>query len=283
LKHLLELPCAGPWSDPASLADLARRAEAAGWNAVLLEDYVFDGRADKGFDPWICLAAMALSTSRVCLGTLLTPLSRRRPWQVARQAVTLDHLSAGRMILGAGLGDLGDQGFAAVGEVTDAAVRAERLDEALTIVDAFWRGEPVTFAGRHFNVAGLRLLPRPVQRPRIPIWVGGSWPRRGPLRRAAAWDGFSVYRATPDGTWQDLTADEIRIIRQEIEAVRREHGAGPFELIVGGANLKPGRTQQQTAQRQEAEAAGATWWCDYIAAGRSGRDAQELVEAGPLH
>src|SRR5579871_3965037 len=136
MKYGLELPNAGIGGDARTLGDLAALAEEAGWDGIFLEDYiVWQGHADvPTYDPWVALAAMALRTERIGLGTMVTPLARRRPWKVARETITLDHLSRGRLILGVGAGDVGDPGFGAVGEAMDPAQRARMLDEALDVL-----------------------------------------------------------------------------------------------------------------------------------------------------
>src|SRR5829696_8449077 len=180
LRHALTLPTGGPCADPRFLVDLARRAEDAGWDGVFLEDYVaFQGDpAAPTSDTWSALAAIAVQTSRVTLGTRITPLARRRPWTVARQASTIDQLSDGWFVLGAGLGDTGehvvsDASFTHFGEERDAARRAAKLDEALEVIAGLWTGEPFSFRGEHFAIEEVTFLPRPVAQPRIPIWIGG--------------------------------------------------------------------------------------------------------------
>ncbi len=140
---LLRLANAGACADPRILADLAQLAEDAGWDAIFVEDYIthHEARDIPTCDPWIALAAMAPRTRRVRLGVSVVPLSRRRPWKVAREAVALDQLSSGRLILGVGLGDGNDISFNGVGEITDARQRAEMLDEALDIIVGLWGGQ----------------------------------------------------------------------------------------------------------------------------------------------
>ena len=145
MQYALNLPNGGNWSDPRTLAELAQLAEESGWDGVFLEDYIVwqSQQNVPTYDPWIALAAMAMQTKRVRLGTNVTPLARRRPWKVAREAVTLDHLSNGRFILGVGLGDTGesvgsDISFTNFREVTDAKQRAQMLDEALDVIVGLW-------------------------------------------------------------------------------------------------------------------------------------------------
>lgn len=165
--------------DAQTLARLAVEAEVAGWDGVFVGDCLsgnleYEPEKQAIYDPWITLAAIAMSTRRVRLGTMVTPLSRRRPWKVARETVTLDHLSQGRLILPVGLGAAGgDWGFTKVGEETDRKIRAERLDEALAILAGLWSGQAFSYEGSHYQVQEMTFVPPPVQRPRIPSWVVG--------------------------------------------------------------------------------------------------------------
>src|SRR5438045_2005734 len=167
MRYGLELPNMCLNGDARALVELACLAEEAGWDGVFLEDYIVHWSAKDAptYDPWITLAAMALCTKSIHLGTTVTPLSRRRPWKLAREAVTLDHLSGGRLTLGVGLGDLSDPGFGAVGEATDNVERAGLLDEALDIIVGLWSGEPFSYEGRHFHLEEVTFRPRPVQQP----------------------------------------------------------------------------------------------------------------------
>jgi len=282
MKYGLELANGGAIADPATLAALAQEAEIAGWDGIFLEDYiVWQGHADAPtYDPMVLLAAMAMRTTRVRLGTTVTSLSRRRPWKLAKEAVTLDHLSNGRLILGIGLGDVGDQGFAAVREVMPLAKRATIVDEALELLTLLWSGEPVTFHGRHFTVDHLPCLPRPLQQPRIPIWIGGKWPTPGVMRRAATYDGFvggKVHRDDED--WR-LDAPEIHDLKDRIRATRAS--LERFDIALGGA--RPGEDIAEDRRYvAAAEAAGATWWMEYANDELGGIDlVREFVRRGPL-
>jgi alkanesulfonate monooxygenase SsuD/methylene tetrahydromethanopterin reductase-like flavin-dependent oxidoreductase (luciferase family) len=237
MQYALTLGAAGACGDPRSAAELARLAEQSGWDALLLEDYVVHWRAPETYDPWMVLTAMALATERLRVGTLVTPLPRRRPWQVARQAATLDRLSGGRVILGAGSGDLQSVDFAGFGEALGARQRAEQLDEGLAIIAGLWQGQPFSFSGKHYRVQEVTLVPPPVQQPRIPIWIGGQLTRRGPRERAARWDGASLYRAEPP-EWVDLTPDDVRGILERGSA-GRPAGWPPYEVCVGGRRRGP--------------------------------------------
>src|SRR5258708_1383122 len=232
MQHGLELPNMCPGGNVQVLVQLACLAEEAGWDGVFLEDYIIHHAATDAptFDPWVVLTAIALRTERVRLGTTITPLSRRRPWKLAREAVTLDHLSNGRLILGVGIGDRGDPGFAQVGEITDAKQRARMLDEALDVLVGLWSGQPFSYRGEHYQVRDVTFLPRPMQQPRIPIWVGGSWPHKGPVQRAARWDGIVPYKDTHGRGWQDMTPDDVQALKAEISSQR----SASFEIMLCG-------------------------------------------------
>ncbi len=270
MQYALALPNGGECGDPHTLADLASLAEASGWDAVFLEDYICYTNdtyhslpGAPTYDPWVALAAMALHTERVRLGTSVTPLPRRRPWKLAREAVTLDHLSHGRLILGVGSGDARDQGFSRVGEVVDARQRAEMLDEGLDILAGLWSGQPFSYTGKHYAIDNVTFLPTPVQSPRIPIWVGGGWPNPGPTQRAARWDGSCLYKQTDDGSWQDMTPNDVQALRATIE---RQRGPGTAVDIVVGGRQRSDDWEQDRALIQSLAAAGATWWTEWIAA-----------------
>lgn len=270
MRYCLNLPIGGQAADPRTLAGFAAAAEEAGWDAVFVEDYiVYQNRQDlPAYDPWVALAAMAVATSRVRLGTMVTPLTRRRPWTLARETVTLDHLSGGRLILGAGSGDPTDFTYAAFGEETRASARASLLDEALDVLAGLWSGRPFSYRGRHFRVSEVTLLPRPVQQPRIPVWIGGAFPSRGPLRRAARWDGACLYPAAAPGSSEDsgepISAQHVTAIRSFAGTHRT--GKGPFDIVAGGPprGPDPGRTRELILQCAQA---GATWFNEWIPPG----------------
>jgi alkanesulfonate monooxygenase SsuD/methylene tetrahydromethanopterin reductase-like flavin-dependent oxidoreductase (luciferase family) len=194
-----------PFAEPATLLELADECEAAGWDAILLWDHLrWDTHLDLEIhDPWALLSAMAVRTSTLRLGTCVTPLSRRRPHVLAKQLVTLDHLSGGRAMLGVGLGEPPDSDFGDFGDERDPRVRAAMLDEGLDVLDRLVRGERVDVDGDHYRVHA-EIKPRAVQQPRPPIFVAGVLPNLRPLRRAMRWDGFF-----PIGSTSLLTPQEI--------------------------------------------------------------------------
>lgn len=248
-----------PNGDVRTVADLAHEAEEAGWDAAFYWDGIYGGPTTPIYDPWVTMAAMAMRTERIRLGALLTPLSRRRPWKVARETVTLDHLSNGRLILPVGLGAV--DSFGDVGEATDRRVRAELLDESLAILTGLWSGEPFAFQGKHHRVGEMTFVPTPVQKPRIPIWVVGAWGRERSMRRTLRYDGILPNRIGAEGAevLGQFTPDEIRAIA----AYAAEHRTDPtpFDIVIEGTT--PGDAPERAAARVRPLAeAGATWWVE---------------------
>jgi alkanesulfonate monooxygenase SsuD/methylene tetrahydromethanopterin reductase-like flavin-dependent oxidoreductase (luciferase family) len=251
---------------------LAALAERSGWDGVFLEDYVVHPSRAPTYDPWVALGAIALATSRVRLGTMVTPLPARAPWQVASRAVTVDQLSAGRLILGVGSGDPESADVKGLGGSLELRTRAEMLDEGLEVIDALWRGAPVEHRGTHYRLDGITLIPRPAQRPRIPIWVGGQLTRRGPRQRALRYDGACLYRAKPPD-WQDLAPEQVSELRRDAK--------DGFEIAVGGRQRRVDEAAERAYVEQIAEA-GATWWHEYLPPATPLAEARRHIEAGPL-
>ncbi len=264
-------------ADPRLAGDLAAEAEAAGWDGVFTYDAIAIADMD-GFDPWVLLASVAMRTARVRIGAMVFAPSRRRPWKLARELATLDLLSGGRLVFPVGLGAPDDKGFGAVGEPVEARTRAALLDETLTIVDGLASGEPLTFAGEHYHLDGVRLRPTPVQRPRVPVWVVGAWPHERSMRRAARWDGV-VVQAEDDGTPTGAPRDLAAIV----DWLRRERADagldGPYEIVVGGST--PHDAAEAGAMLAPLEAAGATWWIEQDwSAGATPESLRERILAG---
>lgn len=254
MRFGFSLPNFGDYGDVRLLAALAAEAEAAGWDGCFLWDHIAWPWPGDFVDPWIALTAIALRTERIRFGPLVTPLPRRRPAKVARETATLDRLSGGRLVLGVGLGSGPDE-FDQLGEAPDPKRRAAMLDEGLAVLAGLWRGEPFSFAGEHYAVRQARFTPTPVQRPRIPVWVAGTWPRRGPLRRAARWDGYVPIK--PD--LSPFAAEDVRAIAA---AIRAERGnVDRFDVVIGGDSGALDRAETAAAIAPLA-AAGATWWIE---------------------
>jgi probable F420-dependent oxidoreductase len=259
VKFAVDLPNFDPCADARTLADLARDAEQAGWDGVFLWDHVTFGAEGPGMaDPWIALTAIAMNTERVKLGPMVTPLPRRRPWKVAREAVSLDRLSGGRLVLGVGIG--GDTGeWADFGEEADIRKRGEMLDEGLEILTGLWSGRPFSFHGEHYTLTGTTFTPVPLQEPRIPIWVAASWPKKKPFRRAARWDG--VFPMSLNAGYDMMSAEEMK------EAVRytREQRDDDRRFDVAHFGMTPGNDAAEDAAIVAPYAeAGVTWWLENI-------------------
>jgi len=206
--------------DANAASELAQEAEAAGWDGVFIADAMDIGMPNSPpfpwFDPWIVLAAMAMRTERIRIGTMITPVPRRRPWKLARETVTLDQLSNGRLIFGAGLGAAEhDGGFYKVGEAMDLKIRAERLDEGLAILAGLWSGKPFSFSGHHYRVQEMTMLPPPVQSPRIPIWVPGVWTKEKSMRRALKMGRDHSSEVQIDGTNGARRGSRTEAIRRQ--------------------------------------------------------------------
>lgn len=251
---------------PREAGDLAAEAEAAGWDGVFTWDGIAVGPGDT-YDPWVVMAAMAMRTARVRLGAIVTPPARRRPWKLAREALTLDHLSGGRLVLPVGLGAVDDLGFGNVGEPTSARERAERLDESLAILAGLWSGEPFAFAGRHYRFGPMTFRPTPVQRPRIPVWVVGLPSSERSLARALRWDGLLAQGAEPED------------VRRIAERAAVERAGEPFEIVVEGRTRADDPASRATAAAMAD--AGVTWWieADWQAGGVAAVRAR--IAAGP--
>ena len=279
MRHGLTVPNFGLLGDPTVLVSLARDAEAAGWDGFFVWDHLLVDRSWRTTitDAWTVLAAIAAGTVRIRFGPMVAALPRRRPWLVARATASLDVLSGGRLILGVGLGWPTDPDFAAVGDEEDLRRRAEMLDESLAILEGCWSGEPFAFEGRHYRLAEAVWLPRPVQRPRIPVWCAALRPfREGPLRRAARWDG--IFPATDE--YDLVSAPEMAKVAARV-AAHRAPGAGPFDLVVQGmtGGLDPAADEAEVAPYREA---GATWWLELLTEWQGDLDAiRTRVRRGP--
>ena len=257
-----------PWGDAADVGELAAVAEAHGWDGLFVWEGIY------GVDAWVALAVAATCTTRLRLGTMLTPLSRRKPWELAGQVATVDRLSAGRVVLTVGLGAL-DSGFAEFGEETDRKVRAELMDEGLDIVTALWTGEPVTYEGRHFHLrpSDFPAIRHTVQRPHPPIWCVGALGRRRSMERALRQDGL-VPQVLADGGARQATLHELEASMPEIRAA----SAGrPFDVVIEG-------TDEEHSPAAWASA-GATWWLESMWSAIGEADpvgaAHDRLRAGP--
>jgi alkanesulfonate monooxygenase SsuD/methylene tetrahydromethanopterin reductase-like flavin-dependent oxidoreductase (luciferase family) len=263
VRYGISVPNFGEFGDARRLAHLAREAEDAGWDGFFIWDHVQfqTGYAAPFCDPWVALTAIALATERVRIGPLVTPLARRRPSQLARETVSVDQISNGRLILGVGLGAPADSEFEQFGEDGNAQVRAQKLDEALDIVTGLWSGEPFSYAGEHFQVHEAVFQPTPAQQPRIPIWVAGLWPNKRPMRRAARWDG--VNPESRNSTMNAMPVEEVREVVTYIRTLRAEQASEPFDVVVAGQTTGTNPTADAELVGSYVDA-GLTWWIENL-------------------
>ncbi|MCI0395139.1 MAG: LLM class flavin-dependent oxidoreductase [Chloroflexi bacterium] len=271
MQYGLNVVTLGDYADPRLVVRLAQAAELAGWHGLFVWDHLAFAWGVPSGDPWVILAAVALATQHLKVGTAVTPLPRRRPHILANTIATLDLLSQGRVILGVGLGGVPEE-FTAFGEAGDARERAGRLDEGLEILNRLWSGEKVTLRGQHYTIQDVALAPLPVQRPRVPVWVGGD--SRPALRRAAHWDGWV-------GGGDDEHGQMIKSPEQiaAIVATIRQHrvSSQPFDVALTGAS-QPG----DNALVSDYAAAGVTWWLESLHGYRgSFEELEARVLAGP--
>ena len=261
MKHALFLPVFDELADPRVTAMVASDAEEAGWDGVFVWDHIgYRAPVDAIADPWVTLAAMAMVTSEIRLGPMVTPLPRRRPLKVAREVATLDRLSDGRVVLGVGIGGDGAGELSATGEELDDRVRGAMLDEGLDVLRQAFTGEPVSHRGEHYVADGLAVRPTPLQET-LPVWVAVRYGNPKPLRRAARHQGVFPIEITDPGQLAETVA-----------------ALGPvpdgFDVAVGA--------QDDTDPRPYAEA-GATWWMrGFSPYGITEAQVRAVLAAGPL-
>lgn len=243
-----------PFANARETADLARDAEQAGWDGIFVWEPVW------GTDAWVSLTAAAMQTSRIRLGTMLSPLPWLSPLKLASETATLDQLSNGRVTLAVGLG-ANDAGAADFGLVLDRKEKAERLDEGLAILNGLWKGQPFAFEGKHHHIRPTEFSapPPPVQQPRIPTWVVGVWPRTKSMRRVLGCDGILPTVISAEGEHRPITPDEIRELAAWLAA--NSPDGRRYDIVVEGET--PGADPAAAADlvRPQAEA-GATWWME---------------------
>lgn len=227
VNRAVGVPNLAEYADPHVLVELAVAAENAGWDGFFIWDHLVpEDPETPAADPQIAVAAIAAATARVKIGALLTPLTRRRPHKVARETVTLDRLSRGRLVFGAALGWSAEHEYEAFGE--DGRARGDRLDEALEVLTRLWSGETVRYEGEHYTVRDIRFEPHA----RIPVWIGGGWPARRPFRRAARFDGvFPIIRGQPH---EATPAPELLREIVAYTLAQRPPELGPIDVIMEG-------------------------------------------------
>ncbi len=292
-KGVLVSPTIHEYSDPENLLALAKSTEAAGWDGFFICDHLLldpDGFLALA-DPSVMLGAIAAVTHTVIIGSMVTPVSRRRPWKLAKEFASVDQLSKGRLRIGVGLGGM-DQEFSNFGEDPDKRILAKKTDEGLTIMEGLHSGDAISFDGEIYQVKNARLLPRPVQRPRIPVWVAAMLPAKPGQRRAARWDGIMPH-VMPEflEESQDIGDTDMRVlmapspeqIREVVKFTSQLRDTDePFDVIASGITMgldEPSAKEKLQAYRD----AGTTWWLEWLDCGKPGTLEQVLaqVQAGP--
>ncbi|MER7842379.1 LLM class flavin-dependent oxidoreductase [Kitasatospora sp. NPDC096077] len=279
LRYAVGLPNRREYADPRLLRELGLLAERSGWDGFFVWDGQVAEHPDEHLtDAWTTLAAIAADTERLRLGVMVNVLALKHPAEVARATVALDLLSGGRLVFGAGLGSSAAE-FEALGHDPDPRVRAEKLDEALHVLDGLWTGRPFTFHGRWFTVTDLTFQPVSPQHPRIPVWIAGTWPARRPMRRAAHWDGVFPTRAGVGHTEMMPPADLAAVVSYvRAQQADRER---PFDVVMEGqtSGLRPEADETVIAPYR---AAGLTWWVEKLGWFRGPVDlVRARIGAGP--
>jgi hypothetical protein len=266
-----------PRGDARTTAEFASQAEKSGWDGFFVWEPVW------GIDAWVCLTAAAMRTERIKLGTLLTPVSRMRPWKLASETATLDNLSNGRVILSVGLGAI-DTGFKDFGEIIDRQTRAELLDEGLDILTKLWSGNPFIHNGKHYQVEITEKTfsppPPPVQKPRIPIWVVGAWPRMKSMQRVLRYDGLlpNVMDKKGKVRMSPATPSEILEMKKFIEANREQETT--FDIVIEGQTPGDDPHKDASIVRPYKEA-GATWWIEALWSSHEPEEILARITGGP--
>jgi hypothetical protein len=247
-----------PYTTPGAVAKLAQLAEESGWDGCFLGDAIWT------LDPMISLAAAAMTTSRIRLGTMITPVPLRVPWKLASESLALDHLSNGRLTLGLGAGAVWMGWNAFPDEVSDTKARAEMLDETIDILTLLYQRKQFDYDGKHYHLKLTQLElqhypPKPLQQPRVPLWCVGLWPRKKSMERVLKCDGIIVEKRNSENQWAEITTSDVRGIKAYIEANRTLET--PFEIVLNGKVAALERAQLQDKLLPLIEA-GATWWIE---------------------
>jgi alkanesulfonate monooxygenase SsuD/methylene tetrahydromethanopterin reductase-like flavin-dependent oxidoreductase (luciferase family) len=264
----------GALGEARILIDLALEAEQAGWDGFFLYDHVLlrSGRAIRSVDPWTVLAVVAERTE-LQFGPMITPLARRRPWEVAHQTIALNRLSGGRFVLGVGLGEALDH--EAFGDLDSPPIRGDRLDECLGVLQRLWAGESVTHDGS-WRLEEVVLAPRPLEGKPIPIWVAARYGSRRPVRRAARFQGFFPINSA----WDLEHLIEPAQVREMVAVVAAERGGlERFDVVTAGMS-DPNFAHESSIEAFAS--AGVTWWLEIVEPRRGSlQQLRTRIAAGP--
>ncbi len=255
--------------------EFAQAAEKCGWDGFFVWEPIY------GVDAWVTLAAIACKTEKIRIGTMITPVSRMRPWKLASELVTLDNISKGRVTLSVALGAI-DTGFAEFGEETDRKIRAELLDEGLEIITKLWQGS-FSFTGKHYQIRESTFFkreppPLPLQKPRIPIWVVAAWPRMKSMNRALRYDGILPTIMSKEGKFEEITPEYIAQIKSFIDEKRSSKQF--FDIVVEGTTPSNDLSKAKEVIRPF-EKSGVTWWIESMWFAKTLNPVLERIQQGP--
>ncbi|MHA2357529.1 MAG: LLM class flavin-dependent oxidoreductase [Candidatus Heimdallarchaeaceae archaeon] len=244
-----------------SYGKIASKAENAGWDGVFVWDAISVGPKSNPMkinDPWIVLALIAENTEKVRIGTYVTGLPRRRPWKLAREMITLDHLSNGRLTVTLATGAADDAAFSLVNEEPDVKIRARKLDEGIDVLKGLLSGEQFSYQGEYFQINEMILHPPPIQKPCIPMWIVGVWGRKNSFNRTLKCEGIAPI-SLKDGKISGITPKELKcmskFLKEEVKLTKQ------FDIIVDGET--PGDdTKKASSIITPWQEAGATWWME---------------------
>ncbi len=259
-----------------NLVETSQKIEAAGWDGHFIWDWIFGSKdpVHSTVDPWIALTAMASKTKKIKLGTTITPIPRRRPWKLARETVSLDYFSNGRLILGVGLGYPPEEEFAAFGEEPNTKIRAEKMDEGLDILLGLWSGKNFSYNGQHYKIDNVTFLPKPLQTPRIPLWGAGTWPHKRPFLRSVKMDGVVPLAA-------DTFHPSPKVIQKIISFIS-EHRSDMknFDIVanINSMKLDPSKREELISEYIDA---GTTWMLECVDMSTTKIDCLKMIEQGP--
>ena len=281
VKFGIYVPNYGPvLGNAVHLANLTKLAEDSGWDGFFIWDHILVKRTNGPdiCNPWVALGLMGYKTEKITLGTTITPLPRRKPWELAREVITVDQISNGRLILGVGLGEPPEVEYGSFGEETAVKTRREKLDESLEILQGLWTGEPFSFKGKHFNLEEVTFVPKPIKA-KIPIWVAGEYPHIGPIKRAAKYDGMIPLPEKFKG--EDVTLEDYQEIYNKIVSLR---GNSNFDFVII-TTVPPEKNDSNTELISFIESgieSGFTWFINYISPNTKLQKIEKRIKQGPL-
>lgn len=265
-----------PYNQTRNIAQWAQNAEEQGWDGLFLGDAIWCE------DPLIGLSAAALVTQSIRLGTMIIPVPLRRPWKIASESVALDHLSDGRLILGLATGAAWMGWYAFPDEADDPKIRTEILDETIDILTLLYQRKPFDFDGKYFHLK-LTLLdeqyypPKPVQKPRIPLWRPAIWPYEKSLQRTLKCDGVIVEKRSSAGKDEEISPDDIRGLKTYLDS--NQPHTRPYDVVVNGSSRMLASSQRQEHLLQ-LEEAGVTWWIEGLW-GEPPESVTDFIQHGP--